>query len=360
MDGLKAVVQTDAIQAIVLILGSCIITWTLFGDFDHRWANVVEFLPAGRLSLLRPMDDAQLPWLGTLTGVPILGFWYWATNQYIAQRILGAQDMKHARAGAMLGGALKLLPLFIMVLPGAMALKRFPHLENSDLVFPTLVLHALPIGAVGLVMAGLFAAIMSSVDSALNSASTLLIYDFTRHDEEPKDSTRQLRIGRLATLSFMVLASLWAPMIQNFAGLFAYLQQAFAIVVPPVVAIFLLGGLTRRGSGQTAWITLLSGHAVAAVFFVLSKTGYWNWHFTLTAGLTTAISFVIYLVAARFTEAPSEEVLERYVFHRAWARPEPGDSRIWDYRIWASLVVVATVVMAFTFAWRMSCRLWTR
>lgn len=348
--GLKAVVQTDAIQAIVLIIGSCIITWTLFGDFDHRWANVVDFLPPDRLSLFRPLDDAQLPWLGTLTGVPILGFWYWATNQYIAQRVLGAQDMKHARAGAMLGGALKLLPLFIMVLPGAMALKRFPNLANSDFVFPTLVLHALPVGAIGLVMAGLFAAIMSSVDSALNSASTLLIHDFTRHDDAPKDSKRQLRIGRIATLCFMALASLWAPMIQNFEGLFAYLQQAFAIVVPPVVAIFILGGMTRRGSGQTAWITLLSGHAVAAVFFVLSKTGYWSWHYTLTAGLTTAISFVIYLVAARFTPAPSDEVVERYVFHRAWARPEPGDFWLWDYRIWATMVVAATLATVAAFA----------
>lgn len=159
--GLAAVVYTDVLQAIILIFGSTLIAIITFGQFDYSWAQATAQLPDGHLSLIRPMDSPGLPWLGTLISVPVLGFYYWGLNQYIIQRVLGAKDLDNARWGAMLGTALKLLPLFIMVLPGAFALELFPNLSNPDLVFPTLV-TVLPVGIVGLVLAGLIAAIMSS------------------------------------------------------------------------------------------------------------------------------------------------------------------------------------------------------
>ncbi|MEL6867916.1 MAG: sodium/solute symporter, partial [Bacteroidota bacterium] len=168
--GLKAVVYTDAIQAVILITGCGVLTWILFGQLDYSWSNVLAAAPEGHFSMIRPLDDPALPWTGLLLGVPFLGFWYWSTNQYIIQRALGAKNIQHARWGIILAGFLKVIPLFIMVIPGAMAISLYPNIGHPDQVFPTLVTQALPVGLVGLVLAGLISAIMSSVDSTLNSA----------------------------------------------------------------------------------------------------------------------------------------------------------------------------------------------
>ena len=153
--GLKAVVYTDAIQAIILILGCSILTYMLFERLDFSWDTVVASAPEGHFSMVRPLSDESLPWPGLLLGVPILGFWYWSTNQYIVQRILGGKNIQHARWGVILAGFLKVIPLFIMVIPGAMAISLFPGLENADAVFPTIVVEVLPAGLIGLVLAGL-------------------------------------------------------------------------------------------------------------------------------------------------------------------------------------------------------------
>ena len=178
--GLKAVVYTDAIQAIILIFGCSILTFLLFEKMDFSWQAILDSAPEGHFSIVRPLDDPSLPWPGLLLGVPILGFWYWSTNQYIVQRILGGRNIQNARWGVILAGFLKIIPLFIMVIPGAMAISQFPGLENPDQVFPTTVLEILPVGLVGLVLSGLISAIMSSVDSTLNSASTLIVIDFVK------------------------------------------------------------------------------------------------------------------------------------------------------------------------------------
>ena len=178
--GLKAVVYTDALQAVILIFGASALSFLLFEQLDFSWANMVAAAPEGHFSVIKPLDDEGLPWLGLLLGVPMLGFWYVATNQYITQRVLGAKSIQHARWGIMLAGALKFLPLFIMVLPGAMAISIYPDIVNSDMVFPTIVIQTLPVGLVGLVLAGLVSAIMSSISSTLNSASTLVVVDFVK------------------------------------------------------------------------------------------------------------------------------------------------------------------------------------
>ncbi len=296
--GLRAVVYTDVIQAIVLLIGCGLTTFILFSHYDFSWTALRASVPADRLSLIRPLNDPQLPWLGTLTGVPILGFWYWATNQYITQRILAAKNISHARWGAMLGGVLKLTPLFLMVLPGSMAIGIFPDLPNPDMVFPTLVTKILPVGVTGLVLAGLIAAIMSSIDSTLNSASTLIIHDFVKA-RNPMLSARQMAFyGRITTLILMIIAALWAPMISRFGGLIFYLQQSFAILVPPVTTIFLLGVFTTWGGKRTCLGTLIAGHAMGVLFFVLGEMGSIGIHFTIIAGITTLLSASVYFLLA--------------------------------------------------------------
>ena len=228
--GLRAVVYTDALQSVVLLVGSAVLATVVFAQFDYSWAAVVASVPEGHMSLIRPLDDPELPWLGTMIGLPVLGFYYWTMNQYVSQRLLGARSVEAAGRGALLAAALKLLPLFLMVLPGAMAVALLPDLQRGDEVFPRLVGEYAPVGLAGLILAGLLAAIMSSVDSALNSASTLITVDFIQPRRPGLDARALARLGRIITLGLMVLAAVWAPMIDRFPGLFAYLQQTFAYV----------------------------------------------------------------------------------------------------------------------------------
>lgn len=346
--GLAAVVYTDVIQAAVLIVGSTIITVMVFAEFDYSWAAARAQIPDGHLSLIRPLDDEALPWLGTLVGVPILGFWYWATNQYVTQRVLGARSVRDAQWGANLGALLKLLPLFIMVLPGAMAIGLFPDLDNGDQVFPTLIAEILPVGLTGLVLAGLVAAIMSSIDSTLNSASTLVVKDFVEGPGRELEPAVTAKWGRLTTLALMIVAAVWAPQIANFGGLFSYLQQAFSILVPPVAAIFLLGVFWRRGGGAAAFTTLIAGHILGVALFVASQTGWWTLHYTINVGIMTAISAVIYVAVALGEGEPSHAVTEGTVWRRgltddsdlpAWKRP----------MVQGASILALTAVMIVTF-----------
>ena len=315
--GLRAVVYTDVLQAIILILGSALMTYRLFSRIGFSWAEVQAAMPnEDQLSLILPRDDETLPWTGFFVGVPLLGFWYWVTNQYIVQRVLGARSLGDAQAGALLAGFLKLFPMFIMVLPGAMAVAVLPDLENADMVFPTITATVLPVGLTGLVLAGLVAAIMSSVDSTLNSSSTLIAHDFM--DVGHRDPKEQRNVGRVTTLVLMVIAVLWAPFIDDMGGLWDYLQQAFSILVPPVVAIFMLGALWRRGTADAAFLTLALGHGIAIAVFVATQLGWWPLHFTTNVGLMTAVSAAIFVAVSLSSSARAGEETDA-----VW---EPGTS----------------------------------
>ena len=303
--GLRAVAYTDVVQSLVLLGGSAVLAAIVFAQFDWSWASVVAQVAPDKLSLIRPIDDPALPWLGTLIGLPILGFYYWTMNQYVSQRLLGARDADTAARGALLAAVLKLLPLFLMVLPGAMATVLLPDLERADLVYPSLIARYAPAGIAGLILAGLLAAIMSSIDSALNSAATLLSMDFVQ-PRWPRLRAQQLtRVGRLFTMALVIAAALWAPMIERFSGLFDYLQQTFAYVTPPLVAVFLLGFYSRVGT-TAARRALLSGHALSAGWFAATQAGWIALHFTIVAGLL----FVFTLLAAGLWQALLREAAE--------------------------------------------------
>lgn len=348
--GLKAVVYTDVIQAVVLIIGTTLMTLLVFAQFDFSWEAATRGLPEGHLSLIRPWDDPGLPWFGTLTTVPLLGFWYWATNQYITQRVLGAKTITHAQWGAVLGGGLKLLPLFIMVLVGAMAVNLLPaRLDNPDMVFPVLVTQYLPVGMIGLVLAGLIAAIMSSVDSTLNSGSTLIVHDFIEPNHPELTPQKVGFYGRVTTVILMVIAAVWAPFIAEMGGLFAYLQQAFAFIVPPVATVFLLGVFWRRGTGAGAFMALVGGHAVGLIIFVLRQTGFITMHFTYTAFILFLISCAIFVMVSRRTPPEPEEKIRGLIWRPEMAVPEEKLPFYKDYRYQSVLVLVLTLWMLIVF-----------
>lgn len=347
--GLKAVVYTDVLQAVILLTGSTILTILMFGNFDYSWAAVKETVSGDHLSMIRPLDDEALPWLGTLIGVPVLGFYYWATNQYIVQRVLGSKDIKNARWGAMLGGALKVGALFIMIIPGVMAISVFPGLDDPDMVYPTMVANMLPVGITGLVLAGLISAILSSIDSTLNSSSTLITMDFIE-PKNPNLTNKEIgKIGRWTTIVLMVIAVLWAPNIVHFEGIFRYIQQAFSYIVPPVVAIFFMGILWKRGSRHAAFWTLVIGHSVSFLIFLLSIFGIFELHFTINAGLLTAFSFLVFYLISIFGEAPEEGSMDTIIWKPKDALPSEPMAWYKDYRFHSLLILLATAAMVIGF-----------
>jgi len=314
--GLKAVVYTDAIQAVILIVGCGILTWILFDKVDFDWNKIVANAPEGHFSVVRPLDDEGLPWPGLLLGVPFLGFWYWSTNQYIIQRALGARDIRQARWGIILAGFLKIIPLFIMVIPGAIALTLYPDIPNGDAVFPFLVTNVLPVGLVGLVLAGLISAILSSVDSALNSSSTLIVIDFIQPRNPDLTDQDIARYGRITTVVLMVVAASWAPQIQNFTGLWDYLQQMFSIVVPPIAIIFLVGVFYKRANGHGAFWTLTIGTLVGILLFILGEMGLWSLHYTINVGVSMLVSVIVFITVSLMTDPPTADQIEMYTYRK--------------------------------------------
>lgn len=341
--GLRAVAYTDVVQAIVLLAASAVLAWLVFGQFGYSLAEVEKRVPADHLSLIRPSSDPDLPWTGTLIGLPILGFYYWTMNQYVSQRLLGARNMQAAGFGAVLAAALKLLPLFLMVLPGAMATALFTDLDRSDAVFPKLVATYAPTGIAGLILAGLLAAIMSSVDSALNSCSTLISVDFVQRKRHLE--THQLaRLGRWTTMVLVVVAAVWAPMIDRFPGLFGYLQVGFSYVASPLVGTFLIALFVPRVGAAAALTGTLCGHAFSAVLFVGSLLGVLQIHFTLAAGLVTLFTALVVLGGALLIGEQSRNDQRRAV----QTLPEHVPSR--RVAIGASVVVALTVLLVVTWA----------
>ena len=343
--GLAAVVYTDVLQALVLLIGASLVSYLSFAEVGFSWSSVVQATPPEQLALMLPLDDPNLPWLGTLVGVPILGFYFWCTNQFIVQRVLGARSIAHARWGALFAGLLKLPVLYIMVLPGVMAGMFLPELENADAVFPTLVTTLLPAGMVGLVMAGLLAAIMSSIDSTLNSAATLLTMDFLRPERRGWSAETVARVGRVFIVLFMLLAATIAPMIENFSGLFHYLQSALAYLVPPVAVIFILGLFWHRASAAGAFATLLGGHAISAALFACSMLDILSLHFTIVGGLLALISAVIFVIVSLNSSPPSQQQVEQFTFHQQSVQRQASLAWWQDYRLHSLLLLLLATTL---------------
>lgn len=352
LGGLTAVMYTDVIQTVLLLIGTFIITAMAFGRVGS-WEAVQQATPPEMLSLVRPLDDPAVPWLGLLVGVPLLGFYFWCTNQFMVQRVLSARDTNHARWGALLAAALKVPVIFFMVLPGTMARVIYPNLPNPDMVYPTMMFDMLPMGLRGLLLTALVAALMSSIDSTLNSASTLVTMDFVHKLKPGLDRKQLMRVGRIATAIFMVLAALWAPQIQNFGSLFKYLQSILAYISPPIVAIFLLGVFWKRTTGTGAFAALLVGLAGAIVIFPLNEVWQVEWlawlHFLYVAPILLVLSGATAVGVSLVTPVPPPEKVEEYTWSPAFFRRESRELEAlpwWqNYRVQSAAVLLFAAVV---------------
>ncbi|MEL7452802.1 MAG: sodium:solute symporter [Pseudomonadota bacterium] len=353
LGGLAAVMITDAIQAVLLLVGSFVITLIAL-DKVGGIGVVLDQVSPEKLSLIRPIGDEGVPWLGLLTGVPLLGFYYWATNQAIVQRALSAKSVDHGRWGALFAGVLKLPPLFIMVLPGSIAILLYPNLERADLVYPTMMFDLLPAGLLGLTLAGFLAAIMSQIDSALNSASTLVTMDFVRPANPHLSSEQLMRIGRFVMIGFLIFAVVWAPVISNFRSIFSYIQNMFSYAVPPVVALFLVGTFWPQANASGGFACVITGLALGiGGFIAIEVLGLFSLHFLYMAPLLFLACFIAIVVGSLTTAPPSREAVEAYIWSPSLFADETVElatKPIWQnyrYQSAALLLLTTAIVIAF-------------
>lgn len=394
--GLNSVIQTEVIQAILLIIGSCILTYYAFqevGGWNEMITGLNEMLAnnevgaveemkrnghvapstAGEvLSLVRPSGDEFMPWTGLLIGVPILGFYFWANNQFMVQRVLGAKDLNHGRWGALFAGLLKLPVIFIMVIPGTLAILMYADLDLTNLgyigtngeictnlkdcpnmTYPVLLFDLLPKGLLGLVLAGLLAAMMSSVSATFNSASTLITMDFVKKLRPHTTSEQLVRYGQIATLVLVVLASLWAPQIEKFGSLFKYLQLVLSYICPPVVAVFILGLFWKRMNATGAITALLSGFVLAALLLINQGTetiqAINDIHFLHMTGLLTLVCALIHMVVSLNTAPPPAEKVDGYTYNKSYFEEDTEQLKglPWykNFRILAIILLVITAIL---------------
>jgi len=257
--GMYAVVRTQIFQGIVIIAGSAMLT--IFGLKEVGGISaLVDKLPTDYFILFKPMSDPDFPWTGIIFGAPIIAIWYWCTDQYMVQRILSAKGIEDARRGSLFAAFLKLLPVFIFVLPGLIAVVLYPEVKG-DAAFPFLVTSSLlPAGIKGLVVAGLIAALMSSLASVFHSTATLYTFDIYS-PKHPEASDRKLvLVGRLAVTVTVISAILWVPLIKIIStSVYVYLQSIQAYIAPPIAAVFLFGFFWKGANANGAIYTLVSG-----------------------------------------------------------------------------------------------------
>src|SRR3954469_11438115 len=338
--GLAAVIYTDLVQTLILIAGAVILT-VIGLDRTGGFAGLRAAVPANYFHMIKPMSDPDFPWTGIFFGAPILGIWYWCTDQVIVQRVLSARDEGNARAGTIFAGFLKILPVFMLVLPGLIAFALYREqfvvkdgvVTNGDIAYPLLVINLLPAGLVGVMIAALMAALMGAMSSVFNSASTLVTLDFYKKIS-PHASERQLvNFGRAATGVLVLLGVLWVPFIRLISSqLFIYLQAVQAYISPPIAVCFIFGILWPRMNSKGAISSLLSGFVLGStrfIFEVLDKSQHFQapairWlldmNFLHYAIFMFVVCAAIMVVVSLATPAPEPSKLAGLTFATARAK----------------------------------------
>jgi SSS family solute:Na+ symporter len=257
----------------ILIGGA--ITVTIVGIMKLGGVDqLYHYAGSGFFNLWKPMTDPDFPWTGIIFGAPILGVWYWCTDQFIVQRVLSGKDINESRRGTIFAGYLKLLPLFLFVIPGVIAYALTQRgdivLDTPDHALPTLIGTLLPIGLKGIVVAGLLAALMSSLSAVFNSCSTLITWDIYKKIRPASSERTLVNVGRIATVVLVGLGLLWIPMMKLISGqIYEYLQSVQAYISPPIAAIFLIGVLSKRVNSKGAIAALATGFVLGTARLIL-------------------------------------------------------------------------------------------
>ena len=404
LGGLKAVAYTEAIQTVVLIFGSILVTFfglqalggwselrTVLGsEMFNLWRPLV---PDGMIGTWSPIKNENVmawyfnsdyPWLGMLFAAPIIGLWYWCTDQYIVQRLLGSSNLSEARKGTIAAAFLKLLPVFIFIIPGmiCIALAKTGKIdmisnvlldsngetinENAQQAFPLLVSAVLPIGIRGVVVAGLLAALMSSLAGVFNASSTLFTMDFYSK-LKPKSSQEELvKVGRIATIIMIFIGLMWIPVIQGSRGLYNYLQSVQGYLAPPIFTVFFFGVANKRLNAKGCLSALTIGFimglfrlavdtpvSLMSDFSYKEGTFFWvvnNIFFQYYSLLIFIVSAITMVVVSYFTEEPDKKSIKGLTFFTLSEDQKNKDrSSVSTNDIVMTIVVLLLILFAYIY-----------
>jgi len=361
--GLHAVMYTETLQAIVLLAGSVILTITGLVEIGG-WNNLINSISKDHLNMFLPLSHPDFPWLGILFASPIVGLWYWCTDQHIVQRCLAGRDEQQARRGTLFASALKLMPFFIFMIPGliayAMANSGRIVLETSDQAFPTLVKALLPVGFRGILAGGILAALMSSLAAVYNACSTLFTMDIYRKIKPDSSEKQLVHVGRIATGVVVVLGMIWIPVMQGISDvLYQYLQSVQSYLAPPIAAVFLVGVFSKRINAKGAYTAMVVGFIIGIVRIVLelfrhSLSGFLYSFATLNflyfCILLFLFSIGLMIVISLLTEKPSEEQLHGLTYATTVAEDKAKSRASWNkLDVIISLIIVVIIVVTFLY-----------
>ena len=381
--GMKSVLYTSVLQTPILLLGSLIILvlgMKALGSWDQM-LQLCDVKPSYEgatgtmIHLMRSNSDPQYPWLGALIGSAVIGFWYWCTDQYIVQRVLSGKNEKESRRGTIFGAYLKLLPVFLFLIPGmiAFALHQkyagdggfLPLLAdgtpNADAAFPTLVAKILPAGVKGLVVCGILAALMSSLASLFNSSAMLFTIDFWKRLKPQTSEKSLVRIGQMATVVIVILGILWIPIMRSVGNvLYNYLQDVQSVLAPGIAAAFLLGITWKRASAKGGMWGLLSGIIIgltrlgAKVYYSNTpdaadswfKAVFHDFNWLFFCGVMLVVCCLVVIAVSLCTKAPDEQKIQGLVF--GTSTPEQRAATRASWNTWD--VIHTIIILGFTVA----------
>jgi SSS family solute:Na+ symporter len=323
--GLKAVVVTETFNTVFLLLGACVIAvFAILALPQHGIHTLAQFksaVKADQLSMLQTHSPVGLNWYAVFLGYPILGVWYWCTDQTIVQRVLGARTERDAQLGPLLAGFLKILPVFLLVLPGVIAYVLFKDVigTSSNQTLPVLINQLLPTGLKGLISAAVLAALLSAVSAAVNSSGTLVAVDIVKRLRPETTDRMQVTIGRISSVIVMLLAILWSTQGSRYSSIFEAINVIAADLAPPITTVFLFGVFWRRGTKEASITTLIFGFVLGATSFVLDLPVFGTEKlishglgipFMMQAWWVFCICSVLYVIVSLLTPAPSPQQVD--------------------------------------------------
>jgi len=381
--GMKSVLYTSVLQTPILLLGSLIILvlgLKALGGWDEMMATcsqvTVNDYGDTMTNLIRDNNDPQYPWLGALIGSAVIGFWYWCTDQFIVQRVLSGKNEREARRGTIFGAYLKLLPVFLFLIPGMIAFALHTKgievngeafkLPTADAAFPVLVAKLLPAGVKGLIVCGILAALMSSLASLFNSSAALFTIDFYQRYKPDTDPKKLVRIGQVATVVIVALGILWIPVMRSIGDvLYNYLQDVQSVLAPGIAAAFLMGICWKRTTAKGGMWGLIAGLAIgitrlcSKIYYsnaaVLPGDQNWfkwifydsNWLFF--CGWMLVFCILVVIVVSLFTKAPEPEKIRGLVFGTSTPAQRAATRASWNH--WDIIHTTIILIITAAFYW---------
>jgi SSS family solute:Na+ symporter len=382
--GMKSVLYTSVLQTPILLLGSLIILvlgLKALGGWDEMMAIcssvTVNDYGDTMTDLIRSNNDPNYPWLGALLGSAIIGFWYWCTDQFIVQRVLSGKNEREARRGTIFGAYLKLLPVFLFLIPGMIAFALSDKgivvngevftLSTPDAAFPTLVAKLLPAGVKGLIVCGILAALMSSLASLFNSSAALFTIDFYQRFRPNTPQDKLVRIGQMATVVIVILGILWIPIMRSVGDvLYNYLQDVQSVLAPGIAAAFLLGICWKRTSAQGGMWGLISGLVIgltrlgAKIYYSacpdagdsLFKYVFYDVNWLFFCGWMLLFCLAVVVIVSLCTEAPDPKKIQGLVMGSGTPEQRQATRDSWNkWDVIHSCIIIAITVAFYWYFW---------